>query len=287
MFDDERQNSPRSRHDDGPSDVDSADVDSLGGDRGGWVEERAPTLERPPLSRRPLAQLLGRVRPWVEWFGLGRLVVAAVTVVLVVAGGWWLLRAPAAPTEAVLPYASPGGATSVPETAPAGADVAPTSAPPSTPASSAPARLVVHVAGAVAMPGVYELPAQARVHAAIDSAGGLLADADPAALNLAAPLTDGERVYVSRVGEVPPVVAAPDRPPASVAVGPAAPTGPIDVNRASASELEELPGVGPATAQAIVDHREQQGPFATVDDLDAVRGIGPAKLAAMRDLVEV
>lgn len=287
---DERQNGLRSRDRTESVEVGSdgagpVDVGPVGVDHDEWADPRTPTLVRPSLSRRPLSQLAGRFRPWVEWFGAGRMVAAALTVVMVVVGGWWLLRAPAPPTEAVLPYAASAGATSMPGPAEPADDRSATSAPPVAPASSAPERLVVHVAGAVAAPGVYELPAEARVHAAIDAAGGLLAEADPAALNLAARLTDGERVYVSRVGEVPPVVAAPERSPGSSV--PLGPTGPIDLNRASVSELDELPGVGPTTAEAIVDHREQQGPFATVDDLDAVRGIGPAKLEAIRDLVQV
>jgi competence protein ComEA len=142
--------------------------------------------------------------------------------------------------------------------------------------------IVVHVAGAVAEPGVYELPAGSRVGGAIDSAGGPSRRADPAALNLAAPLSDGERVYVPKVGEAVPVTAVQNAP-----TGSAARAGPIDLNRASAEQLDTLPGIGPATAAAIVDHREQNGPFARVDDLEAVRGIGPAKLEAIRDLVAV
>jgi competence protein ComEA len=84
-----------------------------------------------------------------------------------------------------------------------------------------------------------------------------------------------------RRGETPP----PAPPAAAGPPGSAAPAGPIDVNRATVAELDELPGVGPATATAIVAHRDEHGPFASVDDLEAVPGIGPAKLAAIRDLV--
>jgi competence protein ComEA len=149
-------------------------------------------------------------------------------------------------------------------------------------ATAQPAVIVVHVAGAVAEPGVYELPAGSRVGAAIETAGGPSRRADPGALNLAAPLADGERVYVPKVGETVPRIPVEDAP-----AGSAAPAGPVDVNRATAEELDQLPGIGPTTAAAIVDHREENGPFASVDDLEAVRGIGPAKLDAIRGLVSV
>ena len=226
-----------------------------------------------PGSRRPADGLIARARTWVHWFGGGRLATATVTVLAVGAGGWWLLRAPSPPTEAGLPYASTSTSTLS----------SPGTTAPAAPADAdAPAEVVVHVAGAVAEPGVYELPSGSRVHVAIDAAGGPLPKAQPSALNLAAPLLDGERIYVPRVGESVPVAvddgtSGPD----------AAPSGPVDVNHATVDELDELPGIGPATATAIVDHREESGPFASVDDLEAVRGIGPAKLDAIRDLVTV
>ena len=148
--------------------------------------------------------------------------------------------------------------------------------------------MVVHVAGSVVAPGVYELPGGSRLHQAIQAAGGLLSDADPGVLNLAALLHDGDRVFVPRVGEQIPTIALP-----SSGVGAASPTGvgsavpaqPVDLNRATAAELDALPGVGPSTAAAIVAHREQNGPFGSIDDLLQVRGIGPAKLDALRGLV--
>jgi len=239
-----------------------------------------PHLPDPPDRPRPggrwIGSLTGRLGPWIDWFGLGRLTAGAVTAVAVVAGGWWLLRTPAPPIEAGLPFAttSIAGATTTPD--------APTGTAPAATATTPRTVVVVHVAGAVASPGVYELPAGSRVDGAVAAAGGALPDAAPGTLNLAAPLADGTRVYVPLLGEeVPPP------PPVAVAAGPTAPPGPIDLNRATAAELDELPGIGPATAQAIVDHRSTNGPFASIDDLEAVRGIGPAKLDAIRGLVAV
>lgn len=161
-----------------------------------------------------------------------------------------------------------------------------TRAPVSTTTTSAPApeQLAVHVAGAVVVPGVYLLPSGARVVDALDAAGGPRATADLSRLNLAAPLSDGEQVYVVVFGE---------DPPPAVSIGAAGDEGPtgseqlIDVNRADAAALEELPGIGPTLAAAIVQHREDHGPFDSIDALLDVPGIGDAKLGALRDLVTV
>jgi competence protein ComEA len=145
------------------------------------------------------------------------------------------------------------------------------------------AAVIVHVAGAVAQPGVVELPAGSRVVDAVRAAGGLRADAEPDRVNLAAELSDGQRVVVPVVGqEIPAEVVPSGSPPASTQGG-----GPakVDVNAAGAAELESLPGIGPATSAAIVAHRERHGPFRSVDSLLEVRGIGAAKLDALRDLV--
>jgi len=143
-----------------------------------------------------------------------------------------------------------------------------------TTATVAPGVVVVHVAGAVVRPGVYTLDSSARVVDAIEAAGGASADAELHRLNLAALLVDGEQILVPRPGE--------ELPTPVGEVG-----GPVDLNRADAIALQELPGVGPATAAAIVSHRDEHGPFQTVDDLLDVPGIGPAKLAAIADAVVV
>ena len=138
---------------------------------------------------------------------------------------------------------------------------------------------VVHAAGAVVRPGVYKLRAGARVADLLDAAGGPIAEADLDALNLAAPLTDGERVYVARKGEVAPPVAGGD--------GTTGKQGPVNLNTATAEELDALPGVGPSTAQAILEFRKEHGRIRSVDELLEVRGIGEAKLAALRSKVRV
>ena len=147
--------------------------------------------------------------------------------------------------------------------------------------------IVVHAAGAVARPGLQRLAVGARVADLLDVAGGPTPDADLDRLNLAAPLADGQRLYVPRLGETTPAPVSPEGGGGAVGSGDATggAAGPIDLNTATAEQLDALPGIGPATSAAIVDHRERNGPFGSVDDLLDVRGIGPAKLEGLRDLV--
>jgi competence protein ComEA len=222
-----------------------------------------PDPARPAASR----QFAERARAWVVWFGIGRLVAVAVAVAVVTGGGFWLLRAPPPTSESTLPFAGASSSTSVARTLGGSAS------------SAAPSTTAVAANDVV----VYHLPGGARVVDAVTAAGGLGADADGNAINLAAVLRDGERVYVPRVGEEVLVVAGAE--PASTGTAP--PTGPIDVNIATAADLDALPGVGPSTAAAIVAYRDQHGPFQTVDEIGEVRGIGPAKLEAIRGMVTV
>jgi competence protein ComEA len=197
-----------------------------------------------------------------------RVLLGGLAAVGAVLAGLWVTRPPAPPPEVALPFAS----TTVP------AAVAP-----STTTTGA---LLVHVAGAVAFPGVHELPAGSRVVDALEVAGGLAPDADSGRLNLAAPVHDGERVYVLHQGEAGPPPVAGDSTGTGASGGESA-AGPIDLNTADEAALDALPGVGPATAAAIVAHRQQIGRFTSVDQLLDVRGIGTAKLEALRDLVQV
>jgi len=148
--------------------------------------------------------------------------------------------------------------------------------------------LVVHVAGAVTRPGLVTVPEGARVADAVAAAGGVRSDADTVRLNLAERLVDGSRLYVPSAGESePPLVVTAAGGGSGGGGGPGAPAGPLDLNTATAAQLETLPGVGPATATAIVTHRERNGRFVSVDGLGDVRGIGPSKLEALRPLVRV
>ncbi len=150
--------------------------------------------------------------------------------------------------------------------------------------TATPAHIVVHVSGAVTNPGVYTLLEGSRVNDALQAAGGLLAEADQDALNLATALSDGQRLHVPVPGEAPPSAA----PAAPASGGPVAqPAGPLDINSASAAELESLPGIGAVLAQRIVEDRLANGPYASVDDLVRVRGIGPGILEDIRPLVTV
>lgn len=152
-------------------------------------------------------------------------------------------------------------------------------------------KIVVHIAGAVISPGVVTLGANSRVVDAVSAAGGLRPDADPDRVNLAEPLTDGVRIVVPAVGQdsVPEAVqlAGPSTGSSPSKGETATPAGPVNLNTATAADLEQLPGVGPATSAAIIAKREKDGPFRTVDSLLDVRGIGDAKLDAIRELVTV
>jgi competence protein ComEA len=153
---------------------------------------------------------------------------------------------------------------------------------------SPPAKVVVHVAGAVANPGVYELNAGDRVVDALEAAGGATDKADLGALNLAAWVGDGERVYVPRPGETPPPVAGPVGGGDAGAGGggpEASGGGRVNVNQADAEALTALPGIGPVLAQRIVDFRSANGPFGELNDLAEVTGIGPKILAGLADSV--
>lgn len=203
--------------------------------------------------------------------------VAALLVVLVVAALTYLVlaRIPPAPAAPEAPAAEPS-APVVPEPSLASGGEPP-GASEQSPSSGV---IVVHVAGAVVDPGLVEVAAGTRVAEAIERAGGSTEDADLDALNLAAPVADGQQVYVPRQGEaVPPAAAGTDSPDSG--------SGLVNVNTADAAALETLPGIGPALADRILSWRSENGPFPSVDALTNVSGIGPATLARLRDLVTV
>lgn len=157
-----------------------------------------------------------------------------------------------------------------------------------------PEAIIVHVSGAVVAPGVVEVAEPARVFNAIEAAGGSRPEAELDRLNLAAPIVDGERIHVPAVGETSaPELVSTQRPAAAPAGetqdAPSLPTAVarLDINMASATELQALRGIGPTIAGAIVDLRTARGPYRSVDELLDVDGIGPAKLEEIRDLVLV
>ena len=138
-------------------------------------------------------------------------------------------------------------------------------------------RVVVDVVGAVRRPGLYRLAHGSRIADAVTRAGGATSKADLAQVNLAAPLADGEQVVVPKrlLGGAA----------GASATSPGAPGGPVQLSTATLEQLDSLPGVGPVTAQKILDYRQKHGAFQSVDELDAVPGIGPKRLDQLHDLV--
>jgi competence protein ComEA len=163
----------------------------------------------------------------------------------------------------------------------------PTTLPPTVMPSPTPSPLVIFISGAVQAPGVYELPPGARVVDALARAGGFSADANVNTTNQAAPLRDGDQIYVPTAVEEPatPVTGITNDAPAAAAdsTSAAGTSGPVNVNTATLEELETLPGIGPSRAQDIINNR----PYATVDELDRVPGIGSATLEKLRPYVVV
>ncbi len=204
----------------------------------------------------------------------GRMHVGVISMLLVlglITAGWMLLRArPVA-------VASPGGVVTL--SMPTATAVSPT---PST--SKGDAKIVVHVLGAVRHPGLVRLKDSSRVQDAIDAAGGLTHRADPGELNLAQVLADGQQVVIGTAGD--PTGEVRDQPGSATGGGSSA-TGAVDLNRANQSQLEELPGVGPVTAQAILTWRQQHGRFSRIEELQEVDGIGPKTYAQIAPHVRV
>jgi competence protein ComEA len=199
----------------------------------------------------------------------------AVVTVLVLLGllatGWTLHRA--------RPVALPGPAAAVTVSTSAGTSASATTGRPRPPT------IVVHVAGAVRRPGLVQLRENSRVQDAIDAAGGLTRSARPGELNLAQVLTDGQQVLIGTAQHPVTGVREGGGPGPDSNGGP--PSATIDLNRATATELEQLPGVGPVTAANIVRWREQRGRFASVAELQQVDGIGPKTYAQIAPHVRV
>lgn len=165
---------------------------------------------------------------------------------------------------------------------------------PTPQATATPGPIRVFVNGQVAAPAVYELPSQSIVEQAVEAAGGFTAEANTAVVNLAQALSDGAQVYVPAQDEAVAGPVAVVRDAASSTTLPDGASGaggaagqPVNINTATAAELDELPGIGPSTAQKILEHRNENGPFATVEAIMDVSGIGEAKFDQIRELITV
>jgi competence protein ComEA len=246
----------------------------------------SPELPRPLPARTWREQLAGLA----ESFDVSprRLLFGAVALACIGVVGWRLLAPPPPPAEMRLPFAQSSAAGDGGADPSSGTGRTHGGGGTATATTAIATEVVVHVAGAVVSPGVRRLPPGSRVIDALDAAGGALPDADLPRINLAAPLVDGQQVYVPKPGEQPPLAAA-AVPGGAGTAGPggSVPGALVDLNTATAEQLDTLPGVGPSTAAAIIAHRDQNGPFTSVDQLLDVRGIGEAKLELLRDLVSV
>ena len=258
-------------------------------------ERRFDDPPRPAVDRRSGGrggaawrdQLADRARDLLADTRVG---VVVLVVVAVAAGFVWYRMGAGGEAHGAAPIASPASAAA--RSATTGSTTGPTTGP--TPTSgvatagaatkATSSRIVVHVAGAVTKPGVVELPAGSRVIDAIEAVGGARPDGDLDRLNLAAKLADGERVFVGAPG-----VADPGAGTGGTGAGAATatPGGKVNLNTATQAQLEELPGVGPAFAQAILTERQRRGGFASVNDLRSVRGIGDKRFADLAPLLTV
>lgn len=237
------------------------------------LPEGLDLTEGPDLAERPgLPEGLGRHRAparTARWdpgrLGARSLWMAGVAAALVLVAWTWLDR------PRIEPAPAPPAARAVSTGAPARTSVGEVADTSST--------VIVSVVGSVARPGLVTLPSGSRVSDAVAAAGGLVPPADQASVNLAAVIADGQQIVVGAPG-------APGPSGAPAGASAAAPGGKLNLNTATAAELDALPGVGPVLAQRIVDHRDQ-GPFTSVDQLDDVPGIGPARAAELAKLVTV
>lgn len=225
-----------------------------------------------------------RARDLAARAGLGEVSLQVVVVAVVVlalavslaAWRWWPREAEP-PVVEIQPEVAAGGA------------LAGTSSGEGPPAETTPtARAWVHVVGAVRHPGLYEVDVESRVESAVAAAGGFIGNAAPEAVNLARRVTDGEQILVPTQDEAKKGIGASGAtPPSGTGAGSVTGAGPVDLNSATAEQLDTLPGIGPATATKIIADRDANGPFASVEDLGRVAGIGPKKLEELKDLISV
>jgi competence protein ComEA len=202
-----------------------------------------------------------------EWFERNRGYVVLMLVNLALLGGlfFWLRRPVSTPVEIIPPEPTPSPA-------------------PTSTATAMPLR--VYITGAVLHPDVYRLAPGCIVKDAIDAAGGVTGDADLVRINLAQELHDQQQVYVPRIGEAdapPPVTGGTSAPSSSEGV----PGGKVNINTATLEELDTLPGIGPALAEGIMEFREANGPFKSIEEITLVSGIGQVTFEKMKDRISV
>ncbi len=275
---------------------DEAGLDEVAADADGGEDLEEELAARP--ARRRGDRAVGRIsrrlvdpdEPVVagvgaRWPGFTRAHLAVVGVLVLLGlllGGWAVLRAKPVP----LPAAAVAGPRSDQSSAasPFRSPASPAASARASPVATPGGQLVVHVLGAVRRPGLVELPAGARVQDAIEAAGGLRAGARLGDLNLAQPLVDGQQLVVGKSAggrsEVRGGTAAPGGVGPNGSTSTPGTTGsPLDLNTATTSQLETLPGVGPVTAAKIIAWREEHGRFSRVEELQEVSGIGPKTYA--------
>ena len=235
------------------------------------------------MAQREQHERVKRMDRWAEKLLGHKAVVVAILVVIAMASG--LAMASFGGESGGVSFERAGGSGSSAEQG-SGVDTHDRESDGSSHKASAEFEVYVDVDGAVVRPGVYRLKDGARVSQAIDAAGGLTAEADVAGLNRASKVTDGQKIYVPTVGEQQ-AAAAVGGAESGAATTPGAGSSSelVNINTASATELQTLSGIGPSMAQSIIDERTKNGAFASVDDLMRVSGIGEKKLAKIKDCI--
>jgi len=246
--------------------------------------ERAaePPGESPESQHQAAAEHLrpdGSERPRWRLTSRHLAVMAALTLLAVVVSVGWLLRARAVPMAVAVSPDTASLPTPTASEAPSAASA--------TPSASAAPTILVHVIGAVAKPGVVRLPDGARVEDALAASGGLRADADPAELNLAAVVSDGTQIIIGTKASPRGEVREGSTSAGSVSTGTATVGAIIDLNTATLAQLDTIPGIGPVTAQAILDYRTKHGRFTRIEELQEVDGIGTKTYAQIAPHVRV
>lgn len=241
-----------------------------------WGDERRTRGARIP---RPRADGIDALRDRVQaWRTDSRAAVVVLVIVAVVAGVLWYRIGAGGGDAPPSRTRSAAVTTATPARADEAAGTSPTT-------DSRGPKAIVHVAGAVSRPGVLELAAGARVIDAVEGAGGALPEANLDELNLAAKVADGQRVYVPRVGELG--LTPTDASGSAADPGAGGGGGLLNLNTATQAQLEELPGIGPVLATAVIDERDRRGGFRSVNELRDVRGIGEKRFEDLRDQVTV